>query len=214
MNMEASSVVRVSMDRVRPSFEAAAPLLARNTRPGWMNGFEARDRGIEAFAPRREQVSNQMIPNLLGLVLNQIDYGLILVGAGGRVTFANRAARQEFARNSVIRLQDRCLAPKNESEKDALANALKSAQTGRRTLLTLPCGDERRSMATVPLSQDSQGGDETPVLVVLGRRQLCERPTLDFFACAHRLTPAEGSVLKGVCDGLRPDAIAERTNVA
>jgi len=71
----------------------------------------------------------------------------------------------------------------------------------------------RVSIAIIPI--DSKTSDAAPAtLLVLGRRQLCEALTVDWFSLEHGLTPAEAQVLKSLCAGLRPQAIADRHGVA
>jgi len=50
-------------------------------------------------------------------------------------------------------------------------------------------------------------------LVVLGKRQLSERISVQLFARQHGLTPAEMRVLNGLCEGLDPRAVAEQHQV-
>jgi DNA-binding CsgD family transcriptional regulator len=69
------------------------------------------------------------------------------------------------------------------------------------------------SVAIIPI--DARTPDAVPAtLLVLGRRQLCETLTVDWFAREHGLTPAEAQVLKSLCAGLRPQEIADRHGVA
>jgi len=58
------------------------------------------------------------------------------------------------------------------------------------------------NLSVIPL-----GGDAT--LVILGRRHLSERISIDNYARIHGLTPAETRVLEGLCEGLDPREIAE-----
>ena len=50
-------------------------------------------------------------------------------------------------------------------------------------------------------------------MAVFGRRRLCERISVQWFAQAHGLTPAESQVLELLCDGLDPRAIASANGV-
>jgi DNA-binding CsgD family transcriptional regulator len=89
-----------------------------------------------------------------------------------------------------------------------------SAACGRglRRMLTLGEGAHRVAVAVVPLA--AQGGARgRTALLMLGKRQVCEDLSVDGYARAHQLSPAETQVLKGLCRGERPGAIARRHGV-
>jgi DNA-binding CsgD family transcriptional regulator len=50
-------------------------------------------------------------------------------------------------------------------------------------------------------------------MLVLGKRQVCEELTVEWFARAHGLTLAETAVVKGLCADLTPQEIALRQGV-
>jgi DNA-binding NarL/FixJ family response regulator len=52
------------------------------------------------------------------------------------------------------------------------------------------------------------------VLLMLGKASLCGTLSMDMYAQAHGLTTAETSVLRGLCRGETPSAIARRSGVA
>lgn len=150
--------------------------------------------------------------HLLGMVIDQIDQGLALLGADGRVRLANQAFRRACAGSRVVSLDQQRLRVPGE-QRDNLLRALQQAQLGRRTLLDLHAGEHRLWLATVPLG-GSVATPACPVLVVLGRRQLCEQVSLALFAGSHHLTSAEASVLTHVSRGLCPEEIARCSQVA
>ena len=79
-------------------------------------------------------------------------------------------------------------------------------------MLTLDDGEHRVTVSVVPLP-----GHETErrsaVLLLLGKRQVCEQLSVQAFARSHGLTPAETRVLGGLCRGERPDDLAELLGV-
>ena len=67
-------------------------------------------------------------------------------------------------------------------------------------------------MAVVPLLAESGEGPHG-VLLLLGKRKMCEQLTIEWFARSRSLTVAETTVLKGLCAGLAPQEIAARQGV-
>ena len=88
-----------------------------------------------------------------------------------------------------------------------------AALRGLRKLLTLGDDAHRVSVSVVPLP--SQCADDTPVvLVVLGKRQVCEVLSVQGFARSYGLSAAETRVLALLCHGTPPTKIAAQFGVA
>ena len=178
-------------------------------------GSTAREGAVRTLVPDRPPAgggeSGAML-GLLSMVIDQVDQGLALLDADARVLLTNQAFRRACSSSGVVDLEQQRLRVPCE-QRDALCRALQQARLGRRTLLDLHCGDHRLWLATVPLGGGAAAGGPS-VLVVLGRRQLCEQVSLALFASSHRLTSAEASVLANVCRGLCPEEIARSTQVA
>jgi len=185
------------------AMDSLAPAMTLHGHPGW---------GVAADLPPDDPDDSNGALNLLGLVIDQIDQGLALLSADARVLLTNQAFRRACTSSGVVSVENQQLRVPAE-QRDALLRALQMARLGRRTLLDLHAGEQRLWLATVPL-----GGSATAarrqVLVVLGRRQLCEQVSLALFASSHRLTSAEAAVLTHVCHGLCPEEIARSTQVA
>jgi DNA-binding CsgD family transcriptional regulator len=151
------------------------------------------------------------ISQLLMRVLDQLDYGVMLLDDGGQVRFANRAALRECAATRVLRIADGQLRAHHERDQHSLMRALAGSRTGRRSLVTFaPAQEPLRALAVVPVPDST----DATALVVFGRRQVCEPLSVEFYAREHRLTAAETSVLRGLADGLRPAQIAREAGVA
>ncbi|HEV7913280.1 MAG TPA: helix-turn-helix transcriptional regulator [Albitalea sp.] len=148
---------------------------------------------------------------LLLRILDEIDYGLMLVTEGARVCFANHIALRECAADRPMRLQDGHVLPRHEREHEAYFKALASSGVGRRSMLTVRSDTGPASLAMVPMGP---AGGENAVLLLFGRRESCEPLSAEFFAMAHHLTASETSVLKGLCNGQRPAQIAKQSGVA
>lgn len=150
-------------------------------------------------------------------MLDEIDYGMLLVDGDGQVIYGNHAARLELDGEHPLQLGGRALRTQRAEDAAPLHEALAAAQRGLRRLLTLGSGLQRVSVSVVPLpatAAERSDGRGALTLLVLGKRQVCERLSVHGFARSLNLTPAETRVLELLCAGVRPTAIAERQNVA
>lgn len=168
--------------------------------------------GAGAATEQRSDSSARLLLRLL----DEIDYGLMLLQADGSVRVANRPARAECGAACALRFDRGRLTANAATDQAALLHALGLALQGRRSMLSLGGASLPVHLAFVPL--DSTGGDDKDapahVLVVFGKRQVCEALSVDFFARTHRLTAAEVNVLQALCSGLGPSVIARRFGVA
>ena len=147
---------------------------------------------------------------LLHMVTDLIDFGLLVCDADGQMLHANRAAMRELAAERILKVRDKAICSLGGAACD-LAAAIKSAATqGRRRLLLL--NDDRPVMlVVVPL--DPQGV-EPLVLIMIGRRTVCTALGLELLAIHHRLTIAEQRVLRAILGGIASRDIAIENGVA
>lgn len=149
----------------------------------------------------------------LALMLDEMDHGALLVDARGAVRLLNHAARLELDDRHPLALQAGQLRTRDRSDAPALQDALDASMTRRvRTLLLLGHGDDRASVAVLPLGIDTLDGAPATMLL-LGRRRVVENLSVQCFAKSRHLTPAETRVLEGLCAGVTPAQIAARQNV-
>ena len=87
-----------------------------------------------------------------------------------------------------------------------------AARRGLRRQLTIGQGKSRVSVAIVPM-ESAPGLPSGATLLLLGRRQACQRLSIDWFARAHGLTPAETRVLEALAQGEQPREIAQAFDV-
>jgi DNA-binding CsgD family transcriptional regulator len=150
-------------------------------------------------------------------VVDELDYGLLVLTGEGRVCHVNRSARRELERAlpapHPLHLVGHELHARHAHDAQPLHDALMgAAQRGLRRLLKLGDGGHRITVAIVPLSE-LPGDPGRSVLVVMGKREICEELTVEWFARAHGLTLAETTVVKGLCADLTPLEIARRQGV-
>jgi DNA-binding CsgD family transcriptional regulator len=175
--------------------------------------------GLQAIERRRATATTPVIAagtdsgERLTQVLDLLEYGVLLVGADGRVQQMNRAARGALAHGHPLQVEAGLLHVRSAADAVALRDALgQAALRGLRKLLSLTGDDGPQPVAVVPLAptgNDPQHG----VALLLARRQVCEPLTVEWFARSHRLTMAETAVIKGLCADLTPQQIAEQQGV-
>ncbi|HET9978397.1 MAG TPA: helix-turn-helix transcriptional regulator [Burkholderiaceae bacterium] len=161
---------------------------------------------LPAFAPAST-------PHWLALMLDEIDYGMLLTADDHVVLHANHAARLELDDEHPLQMIGAELRVRRCADKLPLHEAMSAARKrGVRQLVALGDGTQRITAAVVPLP--AADGDETLTLLVLGKRRMCEGLSVHGFARQHRLTPAETRVLAALCEGRRPVDIAAAQHVA
>ncbi|MCR5868387.1 MAG: helix-turn-helix transcriptional regulator [Aquincola tertiaricarbonis] len=157
------------------------------------------------------------VPQALALaqVLEEIDYGLLVLDAHDQLVHANHAALSQLDEWHPLQLQaGRRLRAVRPREAGALQAALEAARhRGLRTMVALagPQG-QRSTVAVIPLAATADTASGS-VLVVLGKRRVCEELTAVSFGKTHGLTAAETRVLLCLCNGDSPAEAARRNGV-
>ncbi|HET9204866.1 MAG TPA: LuxR C-terminal-related transcriptional regulator [Burkholderiaceae bacterium] len=159
------------------------------------------------------RVEDTSLLGLLAATVDELDYGLLLLDRTLHVAHANHAARCELHASHPLQLLNDRLQAHDPHDAALLRDALADVfQRGHRKMLTMGPGARRISLSLVPLAP----GGTSPkwALVLLGKPQVCQDLSVEAFARAHKLTPVETQVLKGLCRGARPAEIARSHNVA
>jgi len=166
--------------------------------------------------PERRGAENAGLVRLMAAVLDEVDYGLMLLSADGLVAHANHAALRELGSTHPLELRSRRLRAREAQEQQLLSDALEAARhRGVRCLLNLGNSEARIGLSIVPLPVAlSRQASGNAVLLTLQRTQLVEKLSVGAFARARGLSQREEEVLTALCEGLRPTQIAERMGVA
>jgi DNA-binding CsgD family transcriptional regulator len=172
----------------------------------------------DARAARAEPTPRRPPPSLdcrwLAAMLDEVDYGMLLLFDGHHVAHANHVARDELDHEHPLQLLGRELRARHAQDVAPLHAALvDAAERGWRRLITLGSEQQRISVAVVPLGAAGREG-AVGTLLVFGKRQVCEDLSVQGYARCHHLTQAEVNVLRGLCRGERPSEIAARQAVA
>ena len=154
-----------------------------------------------------------LVVRWLAATLDELDYGIVLLFGGMRVIHLNDAARAELDDRHPLRVVAGELNASVSHDAPLLRSAIaEAASRGMRRLLTLGEEGERASVSVVPLGADN--ACFRAVLVMLGKRNVCESLSASGFARSHGLTAAETRVLVALCEGLSPTQVAKHSSVA
>jgi DNA-binding CsgD family transcriptional regulator len=153
------------------------------------------------------------IRHWLAAALDELDYGIVLLFDDMRVVHANEAALAELDDCHPLQLTGGELRARLARDVAPLHEAVMAAGTrGIRRLLTLGKDGQRGSISVIPLEAANAG--PRAVLVVLGKREVCESLSVQGFARSYGLTGAETRVLMALCDGTPPAQTAQQLGVA
>ena len=146
--------------------------------------------------------------------LDEIDYGMVVVGRGGVILHCNYAAQLELRETHLLRVADRVLhASDSRNDAELQASMRNATERGLRKLLTFGHGAQRLEIALVPLKPAAEAG-AGHALLMLGKRTTCQHLSIQAFASTRGLTAAETRVLVGLCNDEEPARIAGRLSVA
>jgi len=166
----------------------------------------------ESPADRETMAALAPLARCMSHMLDEIDYGMLLVDAEGRVLYMNHAARRELDTSHPLQIAGAAVAAPHAGDAATLQEALADAQRGKRRLMTLGRGEQFVGISVVPLNEPDVRAGAT--LLVLGKRQVCEQLSVQGYARSVALTPAETRVLELLCGGVQPTAIAAQQGVA
>jgi DNA-binding CsgD family transcriptional regulator len=153
------------------------------------------------------------IRHWLAAALDELDYGIVVLFGDMRVVHANEAALAELDDCHPLQVTGGELRARLARDVAPLHEAVMAAATrGIRKLLTLGKDGQRGSVSVIPLEAANAG--PRAVLVVLGKREVCESLSVQGFARSYGLTGAETRVLLALCDGTPPARTAQQLGVA
>lgn len=180
-------------------------------------GFEPNLRSTHAtgrVVEGRSSMSDARLDALaLADVLDEVDSGVLVCTAAGRVVLANDAGRRELLRGRPLAVDDDgwLLVPESGEQVLAQCRAALRAAVGlqRRQLLALDSGEHRLMVAVTPLGQQGRPW----ALMLLGRRKPAPELAIELLGKLCDLTHSERSVLVALVSGERVFALARRRGV-
>jgi DNA-binding CsgD family transcriptional regulator len=150
--------------------------------------------------------------DLLMALMDELAYGVLVIGLDGRVIHANLAARNELERPCGLSLNGEVLHAPLADDARTLQDALAKAAEGKRSLISLLGGGTCLTLAVVPLR--GEAGVPARVALFFARAAVYESLMLCFFARSHGLTNTEEHVLGILCQGYSTPDIARQMKVA
>jgi len=181
-----------------------------------MNSFDALM--LSASRPRgpiqERRRAGASSTDLLMRMLDEIDYGLLLVTGEGQLRYANQLALNELGSGGPLQMAGEHLCLHADGEAHRLHVALADAMRGRRTLVNLGHNGHALPVAVIPLAGSDDAAAEHLALLVFNKRASCAALTIDFYARSNGLTATESTVLVHLSQGLKPKAIARVQGVA
>jgi DNA-binding CsgD family transcriptional regulator len=182
--------------------------------------LEALEAELAYRGPERRNGPGAGLAKLLASVLDEVDYGLVLMAADGHVVHANHAAKVELAGAKSLQLNGRRLSGRSSADQRALDDALAGARDGgkRRMLAFAPADalSEGKScdLSIVPLPAAlSANHNGHAVLIALPRSRIAETLSVDAYARELGLSRREQQVLSALCEGLRVKEIATKLEI-
>lgn len=174
------------------------------------SGFGAAERPAAAPASRAN-----LPDSVLLCVLDEIDYGVVLIDAQRRIRHANHLARYELGTQRAMRSAGHMLRAGRPEQEEAMAQAVRGAAGGHRSMADFGPPGQALPLAFVPMNRplEQAPGSDCAILVVCGKRQVCESLTLQFFARSRKLSSGEEAVLQALCAGLKAEGIARQNGV-
>ena len=143
--------------------------------------------------------------------LDHVGRGMLLVMAGGRVLHANRIALQALDDTHPLHIENGALRARHIGDSAKLSAALDAAtRRGLRHMVHLDSGDQRLTVAVLPIDEESGGAALVSFEQVRGMQNLA----VQCYARQHRFTAAETSVLQALVAGESVAAIAAAKGVA
>lgn len=168
------------------------------------------------LAPPRADVSSRNSASAMAamfeVLLDEVDYPLVVSDGEGHVVFRNHAAHSLLGPMvDTLAFDGAFGTPVVASDQVRLRAALRDAVVlDRRSMLPLGPASNQRCVAVVPI----ECAGNRWALLMGERDQVCEELSLQSFARAHGVTLAESRVLAALARGESPSSIARAQGVA
>jgi hypothetical protein len=117
-------------------------------------------------------------------VLDEIDYGMLLVSPGGALLHANHLGRDELSRCRFLRVQHGRVGGASTEQTEEIMRGVQWAAKGRRQMLTLRNGEDTLPVASVPMFHPFEG-ESASVLLILGRQTGTLNLAVTFYSRTH-----------------------------
>jgi DNA-binding CsgD family transcriptional regulator len=177
--------------------------------------WQVNESGQGTIAQATQQHFKTMDTGLAQLlrVIDEIDYGILVINAQGEIVQANHLACHELRTGHLVASVNNRLTGRSTVLCEQIEQGLEHAYRGQRKLVFLDGGRGDMPMVFIPLIHPVET-DSPTVLVLLTRQSACDNLAVRMYARAQRLSPSEESVMIGLCRGLEVSDIARENGVA
>jgi DNA-binding CsgD family transcriptional regulator len=170
------------------------------------------------FPSRRDplvppQSTSALPADLFLMLMDELAFGLVVLGANARVLLCNQAARDELDRCRVLGEREHHLYARTQDGSKQLRSALDEVQRGQRSLLHLVSEGAMVSLVASPPPAEYEATQATAILL-FAKPAVCEPISLALFCRCHKLTKTEEHVLGILCLGYSTPEIATQMRVA
>jgi DNA-binding CsgD family transcriptional regulator len=147
-------------------------------------------------------------------VIDELDYGVMLLTSQGDLVVANDVARCHLAQASVFLLRNgRPVPAKPRDERRWLAMLMLTTRDGR-SLDFFGSEPAVLTVAVAPVGYRARTGMVANVLVTFGKQTACQQISLTAFARSRGLTPTESRVLESLANGHTTQETAREHGIA
>ena len=171
------------------------------------------DYGAANLAARQPPAPKGPGAAMLLRMLDEIDYGVLVLDGHGQIQHTNHLARHELASARLVMVRGNALLGSTTEHSAMIQQGLDHACRGQRKLVLLEHNDQELSLAFIPLSHPLEAESPT-VMVLMQRQSTCDNLAVRMFARTKGLSPSEESVMIGLCRGLGVPEIAKEHGVA
>lgn len=171
---------------------------------GWGTNAQVAQQRFEATGTGLDQMLR---------VIDEIDYGILVINAQGEILQVNHLARHELLTGCWLASVNNRLTGRSTGLCEQIEQGLAHACRGQRKLVFLDGSWGDMPVAFIPLSHPLET-DSPTVLVMLTRQSACDNLAVRMYARAQRLSPSEEAVMIGLCRGLEVSDIAKQNGVA
>ena len=177
--------------------------------------WQVNESGWSIVAQSTRQRFETMEPRLDPLlrVIDEIDYGILVISAQSEILQVNHLARHELLTGHLMASVNNRLTGRSTVLCEQIEQGLEHACRGQRKLVFLDGGRGDMPVVFIPLIHPVET-DSPTVLVLLTRQSACDNLAVRMYARAQRLSPSEESVMIGLCRGLEVSDIARENGVA
>jgi DNA-binding CsgD family transcriptional regulator len=146
-------------------------------------------------------------------VIDEIDYGILVINAQCEILQVNHLARHELLTGHLMAAVNNRLTGRSTLLCEQIEQGVEQACRGQRKLVFLDGGRGDMPVVFIPLIHPAET-DSPTALVLLTRQSACDNLAVRMYARAQRLSPSEESVMIGLCRGLEVSDIARENGVA